>query len=253
MHAICFHLGARPIYWYGVFMALGFTASLIHLRWLGRRAGRDPDFASDLLFWAILSGILGARIAYVFANLPQYLAHPQSIWRIDQGGLIFYGGFLGAGVALLIFAWQRKEKVSSLFDFIITALPLGHALGRVGCFMNGCCYGRPSRALTALVMPEVDLVPRHPVQLYETGCDLLVYLLLLRVFFKRTRDGQVLAAYLLAYPVVRFLLEFFRGDERVRWTHLAVAQWTSLALFALGVALWLRTRGSNDPASQQPR
>lgn len=142
MHPVLFRLGPVTIHWYGVMMALAFFAALVNWTLLGRKEGRDFNFCSDLLFWIMIAGIVGARIAYVMADLPYFLKHPSEILRVDKGGLIFYGGFLGAGIAIAAIARIHKQKLTSLLDFVIASLPLAHAFGRIGCFMNGCCFGK---------------------------------------------------------------------------------------------------------------
>lgn len=240
MHPICFHIGARPIYWYGVMMAAAFLAAIAHWTWLARRTGRPPAYSYDLATWLMLAGIVGARINYVIANVDDFRSAPWTILRIDQGGLIYYGGFVGAALAAIIFARIRREKLSSLADFAITAIPLGHVFGRIGCFLNGCCYGIPGAAPWCL---PLDGTPRHPVQIYEAGWNFIVYLILTRLFLRRHVDGIVFAAYLVLYPVGRFLLEFWRGDPRLILGGLTIAQCFSLTLIAVGIALgWICLR-----------
>ena len=239
MDPVCFHIGSRPIYWYGVLVALGFLAAVAHWNVLGKKDGRPAGFGSELGFWIMLSGILGARVAYILANLGVYIENPVEIIRLDKGGLVFYGGFIGAAVCLVFLARGRKEPLLKLADFTVTGLPVGHAIGRVGCFINGCCYGSVTTAPWGVC--TADAV-RHPTQLYEAAFNLCVYGLLLWFFPKRKQYGQVLALYLLAYPVGRFLLEFLRGDERLRWLGLDVAQVVSLTLFAIGAILWRALR-----------
>lgn len=236
MDPVCFHIGARPIYWYGIMMALAFLAGIAHWNWLGRRTGRNVALAGDLAFWLMVGGILGARFAYVISNFDYYRAAPQEIIRIDQGGLIYYGGFLGGAAAFFCLAAWRRINPLDLADFTITALPLGHAFGRVGCFLNGCCGGRladPPSCLTGGL-------EHYPVQLYESAFNLGVYGLLTWFFLRRrnNRNGAVLALYLMTYPVGRFLLEYLRGDDRMRWGNLDVAQEVSLGLIVVGIALW---------------
>ncbi len=239
MDPVCFHIGSRPVYWYGVLVASGFLAAVINWNRLGRREKRPEGFGSELGFWIMLSGILGARVAYVLANLDVYLAEPLEIVRLDKGGLIFYGGFLGAVLAVVLLARSRKEPVLGLADFTVTGLPLGHAIGRVGCFINGCCYGSPSSLPWAVCLNDV---PRHPVQLYEAAFNLFVYGLLLHTYRQGRAKGSTLAAYLLTYPVGRFLFEFIRGDDRLRCLGLDAAQELSIVLFLLGAALWFALR-----------
>jgi len=256
--SVCLKLGPLTVHWYGVLMALGFLAGLANWWQLGKREKRDFAFCSDLLFWIMVAGISGARLAYVVANFGEFRSHPLSVFYLHQGGLIYYGGFLGAGLALLIIAWVRHEKPGALFDFVITSVPLAHAFGRVGCFINGCCHGRPCSSCLGVTYPAQSLpwwsqvdsgiiapssphsLPAYPVQLYEAGFNLLLYFVLFWAYRRRRRDGTVLALYLTTYPVARFFLEMLRGDSRVRWGELSVAQWLSIALFLYGSLLWLR-------------
>ncbi|MBN1267995.1 MAG: prolipoprotein diacylglyceryl transferase [Kiritimatiellae bacterium] len=249
MHPICFYLGSRPIYWYGVMTALGFLAAVVHWSLLARRERRDPGFGSDLAFWAMIGGILGARVAYVLAHLDVFLAEPLTILRIDQGGLIYYGGFIGGTLAIVLFARRRHLPLPYIADFTVTGLPLGHALGRIGCFLNGCCYGSPSGALPGVQFPEGSEpwlsypdTPLHPTQLYEFGWNLLVYAVLFRAYRRYPRNGRTFCLYLLLYPLGRFALEFLRGDQRLHWLGLTAAQVISLGLLAAGAALWAGIR-----------
>jgi len=232
---VCFHLGARPIYWYGIMVALAFLAGVLHLTWLARKTGRPETAGSDIGFWLMLSGVIGGRVAYIMANYRDYLADPWTIIRVDQGGLIFYGGFIGAMMAGIIYSRVKREPFLVFSDYVITALPLAHALGRLGCFLNGCCYG----SITLLPWRVfVNGTPRHPVQLYEALLGLMVYGVLLWAYGRVKIPGRVLAVYLMLYPVGRFIVEFWRGDPRQHGFGLTVAQNISLVLFAAGVALW---------------
>ncbi len=243
-------------------MALGFLAGLLNWVLLGRPIGRDFKFCSDLLFWIMVAGIVGARIAYVLSDLPYFLANPLRIVRIDEGGLVYFGGFLGAWLALYLFARSHRIPFFELADLVVTSLPLAHAFGRVGCFMNGCCHGTVTRCplgvayparsgvwrhqlMTGLLQPEAgQSMPVHPVQLYESAFNLLLFGLLLLVWRSRRRAGLVGVVYLLVYPVGRFSIEFLRGDHRIRWAGLSVAQWVSIGLFIVGLVLWRVLRRS---------
>ncbi|MDD5483614.1 MAG: prolipoprotein diacylglyceryl transferase [Kiritimatiellae bacterium] len=236
MDPVCFYVGSRPVYWYGIMVALGFLAGAAHLTILGVREGRSPGFGSDLAFWLMLSGIVGARLAYVTANIHVYLQNPWNIIRIDQGGLIYYGGFIGAFLAGVVFARIKHLNILALADYAVPALPLGHAFGRIGCFLNGCCHGKAASLPWSVFQHDAH---RHPVQLYEAALNLLIYGLLLLAYRRRKKNGEVLAIYCMTYSLGRFLLEFLRGDERLCWLGTPVAQLVSLALFAAGLALWI--------------
>lgn len=245
---VAFHIPflGHPVYWYGILVALGFLAALTHWSWTARRVGMPKGIASDLAFIVMFGGILGARAMYVAANWAYFSAHPAEIVRIDQGGLVFYGGFLAAALAVIVLARIRDIPVLKLGDFTVSALPLGHAFGRIGCLLNGCCYG------TTCDLPwAVDIAGamRHPVQAYEAFFNLLLYLVLLNRLLKGKRDGWIIAIYLIGYGAWRFTIEFWRGDERMPAAFgLDAAQNLSLTLVAAGIilALTLRLRASKS-------
>jgi len=236
MDRIAFSIAGRPVYWYGIMIAAAFLAAIGHWTLIARREDRKPGFASDLAFWIMLSAIVGSRVAYVIANYRESFAgNFWSVFRIDEGGLVFYGGFLACILTVLLLAYRNREPVWSLADFCVSALPLGHALGRVGCFLNSCCYGKVTQSLLGTTLTGER---RHPTQLYEAGVNIVIYLALLAFYRRRKRDGTVLALYLLIYPPARFLIEFLRGDQRAEWFGLTVAQVVSIGLLLTGVALW---------------
>jgi len=239
VHPICFHIGSRPIYWYGIMAATAFVAAGLHWSLLAPRRGWPRSLGSDLAVWLVAGGILGARLNYVVANLDFYLSNPGEILRVDHGGLIFYGGVCGGAVALLLFARRRGIDALDLSDFTLTGIPLAHALGRVGCLLNGCCYGKPTSVPWAVWLHDAY---RHPTQAYESLLNIVLYGVLLAAYRRQAPRGTVTALYLIVYPAGRFLIEFLRGDERLRWGPLDVAQWISLILTAAGVALLLRVR-----------
>ena len=241
MHPIAFEVLGRPIYWFGVLMALGFLAAIAVWNWLAPRTGRPAGYGSELGFWVMVSGVVGARIAEVVTNWPHYRQQPWEILRVDHGGLIFYGGFITVCFAVIIFARRHRDPLWALADFAIIGLPLGHVLGRLGCFLNGCCYGLPTELPWAVCFPathESHGVPVHPTQLYESAFNLLLFGVLLIYFLRRRPPaGRVFALYLLLYPPWRFLVEFIREEPR-DWFGLTVGQATSIPLFLIGCALW---------------
>lgn len=262
MHPILFTLFGFPVRSYGVMAALGFLAAVATWSWLAKR-GRDPVFtpelAVDLGVWLMLSGILGSRIAYVVANWSHYLAAPAEIVRIDQGGLIFYGGLILASAVLVGFARRRRIPLWRMADFAIPGLAVGHALGRIGCFLNGCCYGRVAEAHPAwgVVYPACSEpgqvfpgVPLYPVQLLEAAGLLAIWAVLLRAYPRRKRAGGVFALYLLLYPPLRFALEYLRGDPRQGVFHVDAAQWISVGLWICGWALMALLPKNEGPPSK---
>jgi phosphatidylglycerol:prolipoprotein diacylglycerol transferase len=259
MHPVLVEIGGVTITWYGVMMATGFLAGLVNWYFIGKSERRDFAYSSDLLFWIMVSGILGARIVYVLSDLGYFFRNPEEIVMIHKGGLVYYGGFLGSGIALIVFSRVHREDIRSLLDFVIVSVPLAHFFGRIGCFLNGCCYGKIHEGLLGVRFPAGSYawydhvqdgritkmaghsLPVHPVQLYESVFNLLVYFLLIWAYSRRdrTRSGRILALYCFTYPPGRFLLEFLRGDHEMFIMGLTVSQVTSLFLVVLGFAALL--------------
>jgi phosphatidylglycerol:prolipoprotein diacylglycerol transferase len=258
LHPVFARFGELTLYWYGVMLALAFLASLASASWLGRRQGKPFSLYSDLLFWIVVSGILGARLAYVAANLPEFIRDPLLILNVRRGGLVYYGGFIGAAAALAVFARRRGEPLRDLADVVAASVPIGHVFGRIGCFLFGCCHGTlssgplavrfPAESLAwenhvrrGLIGPEAPFsLSVHPVQIYESVLNLALYAVLVLAFRRPHVSGRIAALYLMLYPVARFGLEFLRGDHRLQpGAGLDAAQWTSVALFVAGLLLWI--------------
>jgi phosphatidylglycerol---prolipoprotein diacylglyceryl transferase len=257
MHSVFFSIEGIAIRWYGMMMALAFLSGLFTLVHLGKARGKDLNYCSDLLWWVMLSGIFGARAAYVIANWRDFAMKPWTVFYIHQGGLIYYGGLVAAGAAVFVFARRHKTALLELTDFVVTALPLGHALGRIGCLLNGCCYGRRYNGLLGLRYPpqsapwldQVDAgiitssapasLPVIPVQLLEAGYNVIVFLILLGVYRRNKESGTVTAMYLILYAAGRFSFEFLRGDPRMFLGPLDVAQWLSLIFCVAGCGMLL--------------
>ena len=255
MQPILLEFGDFKLHWYGFFVALGFMFCFANWVWMGRKRGWDLQLCSDILFWVMVGGIIGARINYVISDFDNYRQDPMSMFRMWEGGLIFYGGFVGASVAVFTLARMRKIPLLAMTDFVITPIPLGHALGRVGCFMNGCCFGRPHEGALSCQFPRLSppwyqqfydglitnhhtlSLPVYPVQLFETAANIGIYGLLLVLFFRTRHIGIVSGVYLLAYPSSRLLLENFRGTERIMIGPLSTAQTLSIALMSVGAII----------------
>ena len=261
MHPVFLEFGTISITWYGLMMASGFLTCMYIWSRLAPLDGRPSEISSTLAFWVMFCGILGARLAYVAADWGHYAAQPGEILKVWRGGVIYYGGFIGASLAIIVLSIVNRDKGKlSFYDLAITPIPLGHALGRFGCFMNGCCYGTPTDNPLGVCYPprswpfhhhlEDGLIgpdaPHslavHPVQLYEAGLNLLLFAFLFWLFPRRQRNGTNLAIYLMTYPLIRFAMEFMRGDARqtVAGGALHTSQAISIALFVIGLIIWFK-------------
>jgi phosphatidylglycerol:prolipoprotein diacylglycerol transferase len=258
-----FHIGNITIHWYGVLIALGFVAGF----WTASRRARlvnfPPERVLDLGPWLILGSILGARVLYVISYWKEQFAHNLTeIIMIHHGGLVYYGGLIGASLTFILYTRWKKLPLWTLADIVAPSIALGYAFGRIGCLMNGCCYGRVCDLPWAVRFPNQSAVweqhfqqtlvgakdasaPVHPTQIYEALLSLAVYAFLAWLFRHRRFNGQIFAAYLVAYSLTRSLVEFFRGDYPVHYLGgwATPAQLVSLFILAAGLALfWLLPR-----------
>jgi phosphatidylglycerol---prolipoprotein diacylglyceryl transferase len=247
MHQICFEIGSFSIRWYGVMVALGFMSAMFVLNYRRGYGGLNSDQTANLSLLAIFGGLLGARLFYVVQFWSKFKHQPMEIIRIDHGGLVFYGGFI---VTACLFIWYcRKHKLNmlSVLDITGPAVALGHAFGRIGCILNGCCFGKPTEFFMAVTYPHGVLpdrfdygAARHPVQLYETFGNLIIFGVLFYLVGKLKR-GRVTALYLILYGILRFVDEFFRGDhtDKILDTFTR-AQFIGLFLIPIGIILYIK-------------
>lgn len=244
MHPVLFEAGGFAVYTYGLFVALALAAAFAMALRRATAWGFPREMVLDLLFLLFVSGVIGARAFYVLQHLDDYAAAPLRALSLREGGLVWYGGFLTAASAGLVYAWKRRWPVLRLCDFFAPVTAVAHAIGRVGCFLNGCCYGRETAGPWGVAFPG-DLVRRLPVQLFEAAGLLALALAIELAFPRSRRDGTRFIAYLIGYGTLRFLLETMRGDQ-AEVLGLTPPQWTSALLVAGGAALYaaLRRRGA---------
>ena len=258
MQKIVFHLGNFTIYWYGVLVALGLLAGL----WTaGRRAplsGIHSETVIDLGPWLILGTIVGARALFVISYWREDFAG-QPLWQIFNirgGGLVFYGGLVGASLACILYVRFKKLPLWKIADVLAPSIALGHSIGRIGCLMNGCCYGRACDLPWAIHFPNDHSTHGagvHPTQIYEAVLNLGLYAALAWLYRRKKFDGQIFALYLLFYAVLRAFVELFRGDYTVYYLNgnVTPAQMLSIPIFAAGVLLWWVLSGPKTKVQSQ--
>jgi phosphatidylglycerol:prolipoprotein diacylglycerol transferase len=233
---------------YGVCMALAFLLVV----WLARRAASgspralvpmDGPALADWAVWALAGGILGGRLSYVAAHWELYAAHPLELFAIWEGGLIWYGGFAGGLLGTWLFLRRRRCGFLRGVDQVIPFVAFGHAIGRIGCFLNGCCYGTPSSSWCGVWMPGIEQRV-IPTQLIESVGLAALYLLLRRLQTPQRlrRPGQLFGVYLIGYGLLRWIVELWRADQPVAWAGVTIQQVISLGLLLTGVSLLLRSK-----------
>lgn len=254
MHPIAFQLGPLTIYWYGILAALGFIVGT----WTAsRRAVLDklrPEQISDAMPWILIGTIIGARALHVISYWnDEFAGKPLiEIFKIQNGGLVYYGGFIGAIVAVLIYTRLKKIPLWKFGDAMAPSIALGHAFGRIGCLMTGCCFGKECSAPWAITFPTGHethpvgqaAIPVHPTQIYEALLNFGLYLFLAWLYRRKKFNGQIFATYLLCYAALRSFVEVFRADykpsEYFFNGHVSPGQFVSIGIVTAAVILFWR-------------
>ncbi|MFZ5569214.1 MAG: prolipoprotein diacylglyceryl transferase [Thermodesulfobacteriota bacterium] len=243
MFPILIKIGPFTLYTYGLMIAIGILVAVMVARSEARRKSMDPDKIADLAFYLVIAGVVGARLFYVATNPRLFMADPLEVFRIWNGGLVFYGAFITALIVCLVYLKKNRMPVWKVTDIFAPAVAIAHVFGRLGCFCAGCCYGKVCSLPWAVTFSNPDTLARpigvglHPTQLYDAINNLVIFSLLW-LFRRRMKfDGQLFWIYILLYGVNRSVIETFRGDFRGEfiWGVFSISQviGSSLALLAM--------------------
>jgi phosphatidylglycerol:prolipoprotein diacylglycerol transferase len=245
MFPILLNIGPVTLHTYGLLVAVAFLVGYHTLRDHMSRHNLPLTLADGLAFALLLGGIVGARIAYFLVSEPALLwKQPWSLLRVWEGGLVFYGGAVAGVIVAAIYARVAGYPFFRITDSLVAPLLIAHAIGRLGCFFAGCCYGRPTGMPWSVTFSRAESlapigVPLHPTQLYEFLADLLLFFGARALDRREPRKGVLTAYYLMAYGAARFVLEMWRGDDRGFLLNAAISpsQWISLAGMAAGLGV----------------
>ncbi|MBU1087796.1 MAG: prolipoprotein diacylglyceryl transferase [Candidatus Omnitrophica bacterium] len=243
MRPILFSFFKINIYSYGLMVALGIVLAVSLIERDALKSGLPKDEIIDLIFWVVIWGLVGARVVYVLLYPEAYLDAPWDILKIYQGGLIFHGSLIFGTIAALINFKNKKLPVFKTLDLLMLYLPLAHAFGRIGCFLNGCCYGKTTDLAWGIRFSE-NLETVHPSQLYSAFLLLILFLGLFLIRRKQVFDGQIFCLYLIFYGLIRFCIEFVRDNPIFAWG-LSIYQYISLILIAAGIFAYIRLKKAN--------
>lgn len=239
------------IFTYGALVAFGFLMAIFYVSREAKRVGEDPGKALDLIFWLIVSALLGSRIYYVLTeHASDILSDPLTIFKIWQGGLVFQGGVIAAFAVGIYWIKKHRLPVWKYMDMFAPAIALGHFFGRIGCFMAGCCHGRPadSSHWFTVVFPVNSAsfappgIPLYPTQLMEAFGELLIFTGLFLFRKHKSFNGQLMAVYLFSYAILRFIVEFYRGGDtrNLVFGWFSAAQLISFIMVLFGAFIWIR-------------
>jgi len=245
MYPKLFSIGSFFIPTYGVLVALGFLAGLLITMRLATRAGLSADKVTNLAVYCAIAGVLGAKLFMFLFDWSYYWQNPGEIFTMGtlQAAGVFHGGFIAALVVAFFYMRKHKLAVLPTMDIFAPGVAIGQAIGRLGCFAAGCCWGRECdlpwgvhfRSDFAAPVPLDKAL--HPVQLYESFCNFLLFALLYKLSARPHRPGKIIGLYLVIYSTVRFCVEFFRNHEQALILNLSLTQWISLGLLALGAVI----------------
>ncbi len=252
MYPILFQYGRLTLYTYGLLIAFAFLAALWLLGREARQRGLEPRPYQDLGFVVLVSALVGARLFYILVEWEHFARNPLQVFEIWKGGLVFYGGFVGAALAALVYVRAKGLPLWTTADLVAPALALGQAIGRIGCFFAGCCYGAECALPWAVTFTDPrGLAPLHaalhPTQLYAAAANLLIFAVLQFLLRPRQRfPGQIFGAYLVLYPAARFTIELFRADPRGALGPLSTSQALGIPLFLFGLWVLARRPGASS-------
>ncbi len=245
MHPILFNIGKLTLKTYGLFVAIGVLLGYNYARYYGVRLKNiNSEFLSNLLFYSILIGFLGGRLFYVILNYSYYSSDLIGIFRVWEGGFVFYGGFILGSLFGVLYTYIKKQNLLDILDVVAAGLYLGLSIGRIGCFFAGCCYGKPTESCLGVIFSDPEsLAPIGvkilPTQLFESVYSFLIFLLLNFLLQKGKLQHRLFFLGGMIYAVFRFANEFLRGDDRGGTLFgLYPSQFISIIIFVLFFVLF---------------
>ncbi len=259
-----------PIYSYGFMLMIAFLVAITIARWRARKEGIDPNKITDLGIYLVCAGILGARLFFIVQFFEDYKNNLLSIFKIYEGGLVYYGGLFAGIVTLFVYVKGHQLPFFKIIDMLMPSAAVGLGFGRIGCFLNGCCFGKlASHVPWAVQFPrtldkmgtvdgspaflhqyelgfvhlsDAHTLPIHPTQLYSFLSDIALFFILSAFFKYRKRDGEVLLLFGIIYPVIRFCMEALRDDNPLFFNLFTVAQIISIGMFIVSLSLFTLSR-----------
>jgi phosphatidylglycerol:prolipoprotein diacylglycerol transferase len=258
MHPILFEIRGFPIYTYGLLLAVAYLLGLQFALVRARARGLDANRIMDLGIWIIVSALVGAKVMLLVVERDKVSMEPAELLNLFRSAGVFYGGLIAAVVVALWYLRRHRMPMWAVTDVFAPGIALGHVVGRLGCLLAGCCFGRPTSVPWAITFNDPLAaqnagtplgIPLHPTQLYEAGAELLILgVLLLLERRGRPFPGRTFWTYMLLYGISRFIVEFYRGDPRGVVGAFSTSQFVSLLIVPLSIVMLIALRRRSGPA-----
>ena len=239
-------MGSFPVYSYSLFVVLAYLAGLGYALLEAKRLRQEPVHVIDLSLWFFLAAILGARVLFIIVAYDRFMAHPLEMLKLWKGGLVYYGGLFAAVLAGLAYLKRHGLPLGFWSDLFAPVAMLVLTVGRIGCFLNGCCYGKIAPDLPWGVTYPVShsflgpaQYPVHPTPIYESLATLIIFIFLVWLSRRKRFQGEVFWSMLLAYAAARFVIEYFRGDPRGTVDVLMLSTSQAISLVAAAASIFM--------------
>lgn len=238
-------------------MSISFVLAMFLIIKRGEKEGYNPQFLLPVIMVGFFGSVIGGRALYIFTQWEVYLQNPLDIFMIRKGGQVYFGGLIGAAIAMMIFLKIKQEKILPFFDLFSPYSALGLAIHRTfGCFFAGCCYGKPTALFWGVVFPPDSIpsrafgsnVPVHPSQLYEALSAMFIFFVLLWYRKRKRQDGEMALLFLIIYSFIRFFTEFLRGDNVRGFIGIfSTSQFIGILIFSFTLLAFYRLRKTKEP------
>lgn len=236
-------IGTFSIKGYGLMISLGIIAAILLARYRGRKRGMNIDVILDIAIYGVIGGVIGGKLLYILTELPYIIKNPVVLKDMLTGGFVLYGSIIGGALGAYIFLRTKKMSFIKYFDLLAPSIALAQGFGRIGCFLAGCCYGKPTDGPFGVVFKDspfaLNDIRIHPTQIYSSIGDFAIAGLLILFASKQRKDGQVGGLYMILYSIGRFFIEFLRDDPRGNVGIFSTSQFICIFILIGGIILYI--------------
>ena len=242
MHPVLFEIGKFKAYTYGLLVGLAIITAVLISYDRAKKRNMDADAIIDIGIWGIIGGFIGAKLLYILSVAPEIIKNPSMFWENLTNGFVLYGGIIGGCIGADIYCRKKKLSFWEYFDLAAPAIAVAQGIGRIGCLMAGCCYGKETTCPIGITFKESLSAPNgvrlHPTQIYSSIGDFIIALILFSFAKKERKDGQVSGLYMILYSIGRFFIEFLRDDPRGDIGIFSTSQFICIFVLISGIIIY---------------